>query len=89
MFPKLVILLAALAISGAVLLSWRAQSLALRHEAAKVHTRIDQSRQTVWEMQTRVAKATSPSELREQLDSQGLELESTSMTSHPANAPAQ
>lgn len=75
MFPKLLILLVAMAATGAVLLGLRADRLAGEHEIAHLHQRIDDSRRAVWDAQVRVADDAGPEAIQRMLAESGVELQ--------------
>jgi len=75
MFPKVLFAIAAAALIGAGLLSLRHQRLAMMHEMTELHRQMDRTRRQTWDLQTRIAEASSPATLRRAIERAGLELE--------------
>lgn len=58
-----------------VLLGMRQERLASMHEMARLHSRMNHSRQAMWDLQVRVAGKTEPTRLTEALERAKLRLE--------------
>ena len=87
MFSKLLIVVAAMTLTGAALLGMRAERLELRHQITSLHARVDQSRQKTWRLQVKIAKRTKPAALHRAATRAGLELEPVSPGQRATPAP--
>jgi len=75
MFSKLLIVVAAVTLTGVALLGLRSERLALRHEITELHQRVERDRQRTWRLQVSIAERTQPAELHAATERAGLELE--------------
>lgn len=71
MFAKLLIVILAVAVTGAALLVSRQQRLDAVHEAAQIHRRLNEQRVTLWRMQVLIEERCRPEAIREAIEADG------------------
>jgi hypothetical protein len=75
MFTKLLVLIAFVTALGAALLGLRHRQLQIARQAVGLHLEIDDRRQSLWDLQTRIAQRLEPHALSTSLDQSPFELE--------------
>jgi len=74
MFAKLVVVIAAMLLIGAGLLSLRQHRLNLMNQMARLHSDINRDRQAIWTDQARIAEHLDPQELTRAIEQAQLKL---------------
>lgn len=72
---RVAFLLGCMTVIGGVLLALRQQRFELMHDITKQHKHIEQTQQTLWELQASLARGTGREALREAITAAGLSLE--------------
>ena len=75
MLAKLITVVIVATAVAAVLLGLRQQRLQLMHEMAAMHSRINDNRQVMWDLQVRIAERTQPEALHAALARAELEVQ--------------
>jgi len=63
MFPKLLVIIIVLGITGCLLLVNRQQQIEAAHEMTVIHQRLADHEQTIWKLRAEVARRCSPDQL--------------------------
>ncbi|MCE9592217.1 MAG: hypothetical protein K8S99_17060 [Planctomycetes bacterium] len=74
-FTKSLAIITFATVIAVLLLGFRQQRLATMHEMARLHSKMNQSRQTMWDMQVRIADRLDPARLTQAVDRAKLRLE--------------
>lgn len=75
MLPKLIAVVVIGTALAAVLLGMRQQRLQMMHEMARMHSKINASRQEVWDLQVKIAERMEPEFLKAAIARAELQLE--------------
>ncbi len=75
MFAKLTVVIVGLTCIAAGLMSLRQEKMEISHDIAQAHRDINTHRQSLWRLQSKVAREVEPRALRESITKAGLELE--------------
>ena len=67
MLPKLLIIIAGVALIGSGLLGVRRMQLEARHSVSRLHVNIDDLRRATWDLQARIEQETRPGLLNQRL----------------------
>jgi hypothetical protein len=71
MFAKLLLVILVAALAAVVLLGLRQQRLECAHRMAKLHERLNEHRQALWELRSDIARRCRPDEVRQLVNDQG------------------
>lgn len=75
MFLKALVAILGMAVIGIVLLGYRQQRFEVMHEMTRIHSQMNDSRQTIWETQSKIAGRLQPQRLAAAIDRAKLALE--------------
>lgn len=70
MFSKLLLIILTAALTAVALLGIRQQRLECAHQMAKVHARLSQHHQALWELRSEIARRCRPEEVRRLVEQQ-------------------
>lgn len=88
MLTKLLAVVVCATMVMAVLLGLRQERLRMMHEMARLHSKINASRQEVWDLQVKIAERMEPEFLRAAIARADLQLEPITPDALPTAAPA-
>ncbi len=95
MFAKLAVVIVGLTCIAAGLMSLRQEKMEISHDIAQAHREINDHRQSLWRLQSKVARQVEPRALHDSISKAGLELEPITpnaveieqSTPHPVRGP--
>lgn len=88
MYPKAVVLMVALFVVGAAGLVLRQRQLQYAHQITQLHRQMDDTRRSIWMLQSLVAQQLQPLRLREDVEAKLAVLQPLSPLAAPAPEPS-